>query len=139
MLNGNLLWERARVLPIGSTLMRGVKELGHAAITRTFLLIVLAPFLAWAGAVMWVHARFPDEVGRIVAAGPDVVLVPWLVMVMLWFAVTCSVCTVRHSVAVALGLLVLFVTAVQLMPPRTARVAHDPAGLPATLPPDEVR
>jgi hypothetical protein len=121
MLNVNLLWQRASDVPVRPTLMRGARELGSAFASRTFMFIVLAPFVAWACLLMWVHAQFPDEVVRAVADGPCMALLLWGVAVILWFMLSFTFGRYRHSLAVGLGYLAI--QAVMALQPPTARDA----------------
>jgi CDP-diglyceride synthetase len=122
MLNVNLLWERARIVPVGPILMRVVKELGRAARSRTFMFIVSVPFSSWSLLLMWGHSRFSDEVMmRAVAAGPGVVLQLWAAAVTIWFMVAFAFGRYRHSLAVGIGYFaVLVLLALQTPPARDA-------------------
>lgn len=134
MLNVNLLMEHARAVPVRELVIRGVAELGRALASRTFMIIVAAPFVAWAIALMWLHAHAPDAVVRAVADGPYILLALWVVMVAVWFAIVGAFGAARHTVAVGLALAVIVAVMAQMTPPRATRGAPDRAVLPPPVP-----
>lgn len=118
MLKLSLLRDRSWWLSLWAILKRNLKLVGRSLSTRTFTLLVTAPFVAWALMLMWVRAQYPDKVVLdAVAAGPGVMLLLWAVLVSAWFGLTLGVAAYRQSLAVGLAFVVLIVAGLSVLPP----------------------
>lgn len=119
MLKLSLLRARTWWPSLWAVLTRNLKLVGRSLSTRTFTLLVTAPFVAWALMLMWVRAEYADKVVLdAVAAGPGVMLLLWAVFVSAWFGLTLGVAAYRHSLAVGLAFVVLIVAGLSVLPPR---------------------
>lgn len=149
MLKLSLLRDQSWWLSLWAILKRNLKLVGRSLSTRTFTLLVTAPFVAWALMLVWVRAQYADKVVLdAVAAGPGVMLLLWAVLVSAWFGLTLGVAAYRHSLAIGLAFVVLIVAGLSALPPRCSHRNLDrksriepsaPAAMSNSVPSIEVR
>jgi hypothetical protein len=140
MLNVKALWNGRMPASVWPQLKRSGKVIWRSLSTRTFLLLVAAPFVAWALMLMWVRVQYADDVVlHAVAAGPGVMLLVWAVLVSAWFGLTLGVAAYRHSLAIGLAFVVLVVLGLTTMPPRAARRVHGRASTSISIHPNGAR
>lgn len=104
-------------------------QLTAAAFLYRALCFVMAPFAAWAIALLWFHARHPERIANAVAAGPAFLVQTWLVVLVAvaGIAITLGRHALGRVLMVAIAALVLSTT---WLPPLPASTLDRQSGIP---------
>lgn len=88
------------------------RQLTAAAFLYRVLCFVMAPFAAWAIALLWFHARHPEMIADAVAAGPALLVKTWIVVLVAvaGIAITLERHALARALMVAISALVLSTT-----------------------------